>query len=131
MSDKVDFVRRQCNGQIVSYALAVDAMHTDIDQGAIHAAFRMEWWDSFFLKIAKAALAEEILSSLADAEKKDETPIDRLIFLLSYIQNEVNNMALSPKRSTSITTNFAHICRLEAHADWARTLRELNLEAKP
>ncbi len=83
---------------------------------------KLGWWslsncDDLFLAAQRLHIAEDVLRSLADAEKKQQEEKRRLAFLYRYYQKEHRNKAQWPKRSTSITTNLADQCELSAIAE--------------
>jgi hypothetical protein len=80
------------------------------------------WWklsgcDSVFEHAQRIHIAQDVLRSLADAEKKGQDEKRRIAFLYRHYEKQHRNKAAYPKRSTSVTSNLADQCELAAIAE--------------
>jgi hypothetical protein len=73
--------------------------------------------DDVFLALAQVETINEVVASLANAASKNEPESERIDFLLGFFRGERQHMAKWPRRSTSVTSNLYHQCKLSAIAE--------------
>ena len=83
----------------------------------------MENCDDIFEAVCWVALADEVTKSLANAEEKGETELDRITFLIDHIERDAHNHAKWPRQSTSVTSNLHHRYELVALAEMLELMK--------